>query len=45
MLILFVLIHTLICIVLIVLSVHTVFIFIFVQRYLLVPLRLGVLLS
>jgi len=45
MLILVVLIHIFICIVLIVLSVHTVFIYIFVQGYLLVPLSLGVLLS
>jgi len=45
MLILIVLIHILICIVLIVLSNHTVFIYIFVRRYLLVPLSLGVLLS
>jgi len=42
MLILIALIHILICIVL---SVHTVFIYIFVQGYLLVPLSLGVLLS
>jgi len=45
MLFLIVLIHILICIVHIVLSVHTVFYIYFVQGYLLVPLSLGILLS
>jgi len=45
MFILIVFMHILFCIVLIVLSVHTVFIYSFVQGHLLVPLSLGVLFS